>query len=82
VRGGRVVEPTEYGAAQADVKRAADAVARSRADLRALDATRAAALERSVAALSSAVRRRTDAATVQRLATAASVALRGALGAR
>jgi hypothetical protein len=81
VRGGRVVAPTEYGAARADAKRAADAVAASRADLRALDPARAASLERAVAALRDAVSRRTDPATVQRLATAADAALRRATGA-
>src|SRR4051794_26935419 len=43
VRNGRVVAPTEYSAAKADVQRAADALATSRADLRALGATEAAA---------------------------------------
>jgi hypothetical protein len=81
VRGGRVVAPTEYSAAQADVKRAADAVAASRADLRALDRARAASIEQSVAALRGAVSRRTDPATVRRLAIAASATLRDALGA-
>src|SRR5919202_3674582 len=36
VRGGRVVAPTEYAAAKADVQRAKDAIAGARADLRAL----------------------------------------------
>jgi hypothetical protein len=80
VRGGRVVAPTEYGAAQADVKRAAAAAAASRADLRALDPARAAALERSLAALGAAVDRRSDPATVRRLGHAAAAALRSVLG--
>jgi hypothetical protein len=82
VRDGRVVAPTEYSAAKADVKRAADAVAASRTDLRALDPARAAALERALAALSAAVNRRTDPATVRRLGVAASAALGAAIGAR
>jgi hypothetical protein len=80
VRGGRIVAPTEYSAAQADLKRAADAVAGSRADLRALDRARAAGLEQAIAALRGAVSRRTDPATVQRLAIAASATLRQATG--
>ena len=80
VRGGRVVAPTEYSAAKADVQRAADAIAASRADRRALDSARATALERSVADLRAAVSRRADPAAVRRLATAASAALRAALG--
>jgi hypothetical protein len=80
VRGGRVVAPTEYQAARADVTRAADAVARARADLRALDPARAAALERAVAALRAAVARRTDPPTVRRLSDAAAAALVAVLG--
>jgi hypothetical protein len=80
VRGGRVVAPTEYQAARADVKRAADAVAGARADLRALGPARAAALERAVAALNGAVSRRTDPATVRRLSDAAGAALDDVLG--
>src|SRR5215218_7369483 len=80
VRDGRVVAPTEYEAAQADVQRAAAAVAGVRADLRALDPARAAALERAVAALDDAVRGRTDLATVRRRSDAAAAALRAVLG--
>src|SRR4051812_13501358 len=82
VRGGRVVAPTEYGAAKADLKRGADAVSASRADLRALDPTRAAALERAVAALVAAVNRRTDPASVRKLSDAAGAALQAAVGGR
>jgi len=81
VRDGRVVAPTEYGAAKADVQRAADAVASSRADLRALDRDRAARLDQSIAALRAAVSRRADPATVRRLAVVASAQLRVAIGA-
>jgi hypothetical protein len=80
VKGGRVVAPTEYQAARADVQRARDAVNRSRADLSALDAAKARALEQAVAALGAAVARRADAAEVQRLATAAEQALAAAVG--
>jgi hypothetical protein len=80
VRDGRVVAPTEYGAAKADVQRAADAIDGARADLRALAADRAAALERAVADLQSAVGRRADPATVRRLADAANAQLRAAVG--
>src|SRR5919107_2621027 len=67
VRGGRVVGPTEYQAAQADIRRADAAIAGARADLRALSPKRAAALERSVAAVRAAVARRADPGEVQRL---------------
>jgi hypothetical protein len=80
VRGGRVVQPTEYQAAQADVKRVTDTLAAARADLHALNAGRAAALERAVAELSAAVNRRADPAAVQRLSDAARAALRAAVG--
>jgi hypothetical protein len=80
VRGGRVVAPTEYQAAQADVKRAADAVAGVRADVRALDPRRAATLERAVAALGAAVDGKADAARVTRLSDDASTALNAVLG--
>lgn len=80
VKGGRVVAPTEYEAARADVQRAQDAVDRSRAELSALDAARAQALERAVATLRAAVARKADAAEVQRLAAAAEQALVAAVG--
>ncbi|MEA2322510.1 MAG: hypothetical protein QOD81_2360 [Solirubrobacteraceae bacterium] len=80
VRGGRVAEPTEYQAAQADVKRVTDTLATARADLRALNRDRAAALERAVAELSAAVNRRADPVEVQRLSDAARAALRAAIG--
>jgi hypothetical protein len=80
VRGGRVVQPTEYQAAQADLARVDDAIAGARADLRALSAARAAALDRAVSALRDAVARRTAPAEVQRLSDAARAALRAAVG--
>jgi signal transduction protein with GAF and PtsI domain len=80
VRGGRVVAPTEYQAAKADVQRVRDAIAGARADLRALDAARAAALERAVAALAAAVNSRSDPAEVKGLTDAASTALGAVLG--
>jgi hypothetical protein len=74
------VAPTEYGAARADVQRAQDAVDRSRAELSALDAAKAQALQRAVAALRAAVARKADAAEVQRLAADAGRALVAAVG--
>jgi hypothetical protein len=76
VRGGRVTAPTEYGAAQADVRRVREVLAATRADLRALDAAKAAALESAVDALDSAVRARVDPTEVQRRSDAARVALK------
>jgi hypothetical protein len=75
VRGGQVTAPTEYGAAQADVRRVRDVLATTRADLRALDPARAAALESAVDALDSAVRARVDPSEVQRRSDAAREAL-------
>jgi hypothetical protein len=80
VKGGRVVAPTEYGAAQADGQRAPDAIDRSRAELSALDAAKAQALQRAVATLRAAVARKADAAEVQRLADEAARALVAAVG--
>lgn len=75
VRDGRVTAPTEYGAAKADVARVRDVLATTRADLRALDAGKAAALESAVGALDAAVRARVDPAEVQRRSDAARRAL-------
>jgi hypothetical protein len=80
VRGGRVVAPTEYKAAQADVARVRSTVAGARADLRALGATRSAAVDRAVAALDAAVQRRAAPAEVRRLAGVADAALVAAVG--
>jgi hypothetical protein len=80
VRGGRIVAPTEYQAAQADVQRATDAVASVRTDLREFDAARAAALEKALAALRAAVDSKADPAEVKRLSDDASTALNAVLG--
>jgi hypothetical protein len=80
VRAGRVVQPTEYEAARADIGRVDDTLAATRADLRALSADRAGALDRAVAALRSAVVRRAEPAKVQRLSDAARAALAAAVG--
>src|SRR4051812_19361320 len=80
VRSGRVVAPTEYGAAKSDVQRASDTIAKHAADIRALSAARAAALDRAMAVLRDEVSRRADPATVRRLGDAASAALRAAGG--
>ena len=80
VRAGRVIAPAEYGGARSAVRRARDAVRSARADLRAYDPVRAAALERRVADLEAAVERRADAAVVDRAARAAAVALAAVSG--
>src|SRR3954465_11607140 len=79
-RPGRAAAPTEYGAAKSDVQRASDAIARHAADIRALSAARAAALDRAMAVLRNRVTPRADPATVRRLSDAASAALRAAGG--
>jgi hypothetical protein len=80
VRGGRVTEPTEYDAARADVKRVRDTLAPARADLRALSAEKAAALESAVAAVDAGVRERVEPAEVQRRSDAARRALAAVFG--
>jgi hypothetical protein len=80
VRDGKVVAPTEYQAAKADVQRVADALAGARADVRALDQARAARLEQAVAALGAAVQRKADPDQVKQLSDAASTALAAVLG--
>ena len=80
VRDGRVVAPTEYEAARADVQRVRDVLAAARADLRALDPTRAAAFESAVAALAADVQRRAEPTAVQQRSDAARDALRELLG--
>jgi hypothetical protein len=76
VRGGRVIAPTEYGAAQADVARARAAVAKHAADLRAIG--RAGPVQQALAALAAAVGRREDPARVRVLGDAANAAVRAA----
>jgi hypothetical protein len=80
VRGGHIVAPTEYEAAQADVERADAAVASVRTELREFDATRAAALEKALAALGAAVNGKDDPARVKQLSDDASTALNAVLG--
>jgi len=75
-----VVAPTEYAAAKSDVQRASDAVAKHAADLRALSAAHAAALDRAMAVLRNEVSRRADPATVRRLSDSAQAALQAAGG--
>src|SRR4051812_1130046 len=82
VRDGRVAEPTEYRAAQADVQRVRDAVAAARGDLRALGAANAAAFDSAVAAVDAAVRGKAAPSEVQQRADAARAALDAALAAR
>jgi hypothetical protein len=73
VRAGRVVEPTEYEAAQSDVGRARDAVAAHLADLRALG--NAAQVQAALAALDQAVQAKAPVAEVARRSDALTSAL-------
>ena len=72
VRDGKIVAPTEYQAAKADVARARDSIAAALADLRAVDAARAQRLQETVAALGAAVDRRVATSQVDELARAVS----------
>jgi hypothetical protein len=80
VQGGKVVSAPEYGGAQAAVRRAQDTVAANRADLRALGAAEADALEKAIAELSAAMASKQEPAEVKRLAEAATAALAAAIG--
>ena len=80
VRGGKVVEPTEYDAAREDVARVRDTLAPVRADLRALSLAKAAALEAAVASVDAGVRERVEPAEVQRRSDAARRALAAMFG--
>jgi len=75
VRDGKIVAPTEYQAAKADIARARDSIAAALADLRAVDAARAQRLQETVAALGTAVDRRVATSEVDELARAVSNAL-------
>lgn len=75
VRDGKIVAPTEYQAAKADVARARVSIAAALADLRAVDAARAQRLQETVAALGTAVDRRVATSEVDELARAVSNAL-------
>ena len=76
VRDGRVVAPTEYAAARADVRRARQAVAGSRADLEALHPRVAARLDAELSQLDRAVADRAPPAQVEALAGRAQASLR------
>ena len=80
VRNGRVVAPTEYQAAKADVQRAKDAVAGARADVRALDPSRAASVDQALDALGSAIDEKADPNQVKQLSSDAANALNAVLG--
>ena len=80
VRNGKVVAPTEYQAAKADVQRAKDAVAGARADVRALDPSRAASLDQALDALGSAIDEKADPNQVKQLSSDAANALNAVLG--
>jgi len=75
VRDGKVVEPTEYQAAKADIARARDSIASALADLRAVDAARAQRLQETIAALGTAVDQRVASSQVDELARSVSNAL-------
>jgi hypothetical protein len=79
VRGGQVVAATEYAAARADVQRVKDTAATSRADLRALNRSGAAAFEAAVQALDADVARRAEPTDVQARSDAARRALNALL---
>jgi hypothetical protein len=80
VRAGRIVEPTEYQAAQQDVERVRRTVRDVSEDLRALSRARAAEVERSVGALAAAVARTANPDEVARLSRQADAALVAAVG--
>jgi hypothetical protein len=80
VKDGQVAAPTEYQAAKADVQRVQDTLATTRADLRALSAAKATALEQAVDELDVGVRERVDPAELQRRSDDARRALDDVLG--
>src|SRR5689334_24378145 len=80
VRNGKVIAPTEYQAAKADVQRAKDAIAGARADVRALDPSRAASLDQALDALGSAIDEKADPNQVKQLSGDAANALNAVLG--
>ncbi len=71
VRGGRVVEPTEYGASRAAAGRAADALAAAAEDMRAVDAAGYAAATHAMRLLEDSMQTRAPASRVDSLARAA-----------
>ena len=75
VHGGKVVAQTEYQAAQADVKRARDAVASHSGDLAALDPAATATLQQRLAGLAAAIDAKADRAAITTRAHAAQRAL-------
>jgi hypothetical protein len=80
VRDGKVVAPTEYQAAKADVQRVSDVLAGAKADVHALDPARAAKLDQAVAALRSAIDSKADPDQVKQASDTASTALNAVLG--
>jgi hypothetical protein len=76
VRGGRVIAPTEYAAARADLRRARQAIEASKADLVALQPRLAARLEGQLTDLERLVARRAPSARVVALAGQAQDSLR------
>ncbi|HEX4690091.1 MAG TPA: hypothetical protein VH276_05330 [Solirubrobacteraceae bacterium] len=80
VRGGRVIAPTEYGAARSDLARVRATLAAARADLVALDRAGAEALDAAVARVDAGVRQRVEPTEVRRRAEAAMRTLRETAG--
>lgn len=76
VRGGRVVAPTEYAAAKADVARAEEALDGQRSELAARDAAALRRADAALAAVAAAVGRRVAPAALEREIAAARAALR------
>jgi hypothetical protein len=65
VHDGRVVAPTEYAAAKADVQRARDAVDRHRADIAAVAPAATARIDAALSAVAAAVATRADEARLR-----------------
>jgi hypothetical protein len=78
VRGGRVVAPTEYDGARGHLEQATKTVRAAHDDLALLSPADAAAVDKSLATLTSLVSRHADAAQVEAAARAAAEAIRKA----
>jgi len=70
VRGGRVVAPTEFGAAKADVQRARQSLADHQADFEAVDAAAYTRAAQALGELAATVERRADIAAAVEAARA------------
>jgi hypothetical protein len=76
VRNGKVVAPTEYQAAQADLSRAQDAITKARKDIAATAPIAAAPALAALREAAAVVRRRGDATALARAVAGARAALR------